>query len=117
MNATLHENDMIQPLEMNHGALSRRLAEYAERARLAYESATAVMRPLDAQSIARMRDTQEQHHAWCDVLHALESDATTPMRSAFMAALGLISTCPGVASDVIYAIEQELTTPGGSVRY
>ena len=116
MNATLHENDMIQPLEMNHGALSRRLAEHAERARLAYEGATAVMRPLDAQSIARMRATQEQHHAWCDVMHALESDATTPMRSAFLAAIGSISTCPGVAVDVLCAIEHELTTPAHAVR-
>ena len=116
MNATLHTDDMIQALEINHGALSRRLAEHAERARLAFETSTAAMRPLDAQSIARMRATQEQHVAWCDVMHALESDATTTMRSAFMAAIDLISFCPGVAVDVLCAIEHELTTPGGSVR-
>ena len=86
MNATLHENDMIQPLEINHGALSRRLAEHAERARLAYGDAFAAMRPLDAQSIARTHDAHAAHRAWCGVMHALESDATTPMRSAFMAA-------------------------------
>ena len=116
MTATLHTDDMIQTLEINHSALSRRLAEHAERARLAYEGATAVMRPLDAQSIARMRATQEQHHAWCDVLHALESDVMTPMRSAFLAAIGSISTCPGVAVDVIRAVAHELTTQGGAVR-
>lgn len=117
MTATLHTDDMIQTLEINHSALSRRLAELAERARLTYEGALADMRPLDAQSIARAREAQEQHNAWCDVMQALESDATTPMRSAFLAAQSLlISTCPGVAVDVICAIEHEITTAGGAVR-